>query len=44
MYLVHWLCFLTVEKWPFVGHILYVPVVFSLLVIRAIGVPPMWVA
>ena len=42
MYVVGWLHFLTVEKWPSVGDILCVPATHSLLVTRATcsrGVP-----
>ena len=35
MYLVVCLCFLTLEKWPFAGDILYVPPAHSPLVPRA---------
>ena len=36
MYLVGWLGFPTLEKWPFVGDALYVPAAYSPLVTRAI--------
>ena len=42
MYLVGWLYFLTLEKWPFVGDILYVPAAHFSLVTRSVcsqGVP-----
>ena len=35
MFVVGWLHFLTVEKWPSVGDILCVPATYSLLVTRA---------
>ena len=36
MYLVCWLCFLTLEKYPFVGDILCVPATNFSLVTRAV--------
>ena len=36
MYLIGWLCVLTLEKWPFVGDVLCIPVVHLPLVTRAV--------
>ena len=36
MYLVGWLHFLTLGKWPSVGGVLYIPAVHSSLVTRAV--------
>ena len=36
MYLVGWLCFLTLEKWPFIRYILCIPAAHSPLVTRSI--------
>ena len=37
MYVVDWLCFLTLEKWPSVGDVLCVPAVHSPLVTQGPG-------
>ena len=46
MCLVGWLCFLTLEKWPFVGDILCIQAEPSPLVTLPIcsRIPPMWAA
>ena len=36
MHLVSWLCFLTLEKWPFVGDVFCVPAVDASLITRAV--------
>lgn len=43
MYLLGWLHFLTLEVWPPLGDIPCIPAAQSLLELRALGVPPVWV-